>query len=200
MEIEGEFHSIHKSHGNWGANATFSPNFMEIRGRIRDSWAKIGDECHFCAELLNGEMDEKHDFVNKYGPIPAPLRKLTWPTAAPLSTSSAWPSASLLCVTSGKPPLCDLRMWRYILSAPPWNYWLGSLFHEEILCLGGCGFIFFFFFLALVSEIRRHSPSVKIAIVSKILRPSVENPTPECRISYTQVSKILCPSVEITLV
>ena len=142
MEIRGECHSIHKFHENWGANATFSPNFMEIGGRIRDSWAKIGDECHFYAELLKGEMDEKHDFFNKDGAIPAPLRKLTWPLEAPLvtsgkpslrdlwKTSSTWALTSLLCVTSRKPPLHDLRMWRYIVLAPSWNYWLGSLFRE----------------------------------------------------------------------
>ena len=155
MEIEGECHIIYKSHGNWGANATFSLNFMEIGGRIRDSWAKIGDKCHFYAELLKGETDEKHDFVNKYGDIPAPLCKLTWPLSAPPVTSSTWPLESLVCVTSEKPPLCDLRMWRYIVSALPWNYWLGSLFHEEILCPDSCGFIFILFFFC----------------------PSVENPT-----------------------
>ena len=184
MEIEGECHSIHKYHGNWGANATFSPNFMEIGGRIRDSWAKIGDEYHFYAELLKGEMDEKHDFVNKYGAIPAPLRKLTWPPAAPPATSSAWPPTSLLCVTSGKPPLRDLQMGWYIVSAPPWNYWLGSLFREEILCPDGCGFIIIIFFFP---KCRKFDD---ISLVSEILRPSVGNPMPKCRKSYTLVLKI----------
>ena len=80
------------------------PHFPQILwklgGRIRDSWAKIEDECHFYAKLLKGETDEKHDFVNKYGAIPTPLRKLTWPLAAPPVTSSAWPPTNLLCVTS----------------------------------------------------------------------------------------------------